>query len=225
MKVRLTLILVAIVAWSSHAWSQAKTEEKDPVLKLSQVPQKVQQAIQAYATPVEIKEITKGDVDGKTAYEFAIEKNGRKSEVAIAPDGKVLTEEAEVTLQEVPEAARKAMDARATGGKIISTEKAVEGGATTYAAVVEKNGKQSEFTFAPDGKLVGSEEDISPAEVPEAARKTISAKAAGGKIVSTRKVLEDGKTVYAVVIEKGGRQTEITVAADGKVVDSEEIKG
>lgn len=225
MKVRLALMLLAIVACSSYAWSQAKTEEKDPVLKLSQVPQKVQQAIQAYATPAEIKQITKGNVDGKTAYEFAIEKNGRKSEVAITPDGKLLTTEEEMTLQEVPEAARKAMYARAAGGKIVSVEKALEGGATTYGAVIEKNGKQSEFTFAADGKLVGSAEEIPLADVPEAARKTISSKAAGGKIISTKKVIEDGKTVYAVIIEKGGKQTEISVAPAGKIVDSEEIKG
>ncbi|MBZ5498988.1 MAG: hypothetical protein LAP85_21525 [Acidobacteriia bacterium] len=228
MKLRRIILSMAVLAIAAgcavRVWSQAKPEEKDPVLKMSQVPQKVQQAIKTYASPAEIKKITKGDVDGTMAYEFEIEKGGRKAEVSITPDGKLLTSEEEIPPSEVPEAARKVMDAHAAGGKVVSTEKVFENGKTAFGAVIEKGGKQSEISVAPDGKLTGSEEDIPLSEVPEAARKTIDAQAAGGKIISTKKVLEDGKTVFAAVFEKGGRQTEITVAPDGKLVDTEVIK-
>lgn len=217
-------VLVIAALCAVQAWSQAKPEEKDPVLKMSQVPQKVQQSIKTYASAAEIKKITKGDVDGTIAYEFEIEKDGRKSEVSITPDGKVLTTEEEVPLAEVPEAARKIISAQAAGGKVVSTEKVFENGKTAFGAVIEKGGKQSEISITPDGKIVGSEEEIPLSEVPEAARKTVNAKAVGGKIISTKKVLEDGKTVFAVVIEKGGKQLEITVAPDGKLVDSEVVK-
>jgi uncharacterized protein YxeA len=224
MKSRLIILLAATLAFALSAWAQAKPEEKDPALKMSQVPQKVQQAIQQYATAAEIQQITKGDVDGKAVYEFAIEKNGRKSEVAITPDGKLLTTEEEMPLQEIPEAARKSISAQAAGGKIVSTEKVFENGKTAYGAVIEKNGKQSEYSFAADGKIASSEEDINLADIPEAARKVISSKAAGGKIISTKKVFEDGKTVFAAIIEKGGKQTEISVAPDGKIVATEKIE-
>jgi uncharacterized protein YxeA len=216
--------LTIVMGFAARTWSQAKQEENDQVLKMSQVPAKVQQAIKTYATETEIKKITKGDVDGTAAYEFEIEKGGRKSEVAITPAGKVLTTEEEIPVSEVPEAARKVISAQAAGGKIISTEKVFEDGKTAFDAVIEKGGKQSEISVAPDGKIVGSEDDIPLSEVPEAARKTINAKAAGGKITSIKKVLEDGKTVFAAVIEKGGKQTEITVGPDGKLIDSEVIK-
>jgi uncharacterized protein YxeA len=218
MKTRLIILLAATLAFTLSAWAQAKPEEKDPVLKMSQVPQKVQQAIQQYAAAAEIKQITKGDVDGKAAYEFAIEKNGRKSEVAITPDGKVLTTEEQVTLQDIPEGARKAINAQAGGGKVVSTERVFENGKTAYGAVIEKNNKQSEYSFAADGKIASSEEDISLPDIPEAARKVISAKSAGGKVISTKKVFEDGQTVFAAIIEKGGKQTEISVAPNGKIV-------
>jgi uncharacterized membrane protein YkoI len=132
--------------------------------------------------------------------------------------------EASAAKTEFPEAARKVINTQATGGKVVSTEKAFENGKTSYEAVIEKSGKQSEVSVTADGKIVGSEEDIALSDVPEAARKTINSQAAGGKILSTKKVLEDGKTNFAVVIEKGGKQREITVAADGKVVDTEIIK-
>ena len=219
-----TAALVIAAGIAGRALPQEKQEEKEPILKMSQVPPKVQQTIKTYATEAEIKKITKGDVDGTMAYEFEIEKGGRKSEVSITPDGKVLSTEEEVPLSEVPEAARKVINARAAGGKVVSTEKAFENGKTSFGAVIEKGGKQSEISVTADGKIVGSEEDIPLAEVPEAARKTINAQASGGKIISTKKVLEDGKTVFAVVIEKGGKRLEVTVALDGKVVDSEVIK-
>lgn len=229
MKLRQILILsiaVAVIATgiAVAAMPQAKQEEKDPILKLSQVPQKVQQTIKTYASEAEIKQITMGDVDGTKAYEVEIEKGGRKSEVAITPDGKVLSTEEIIPLEEVPAAARQAINAKAAGGKVVSTEKVVENGKTAFEAVIEKGGKQSMFSVAADGKIVGSEEAIPLSEVPEGARKTINAKAAGGKIISVKKILEEGKTLFAAVIEKGGKQTEITVAPDGKLVDSEEIK-
>lgn len=61
-------------------------------------------------------------------------------------------------------------------------------------------------------------------DIPAAALKVINARAAGGKIVSTKKVAEDGKTEFAVVIEKAGKQQEITVTPEGKVGDTESIK-
>jgi uncharacterized protein YxeA len=203
---------------------QGKQEEQDQILKMTQVPQKVQQAIKAYASAAEIKQITRGDVDGTIAYEFQIEKGGRKSEVSITPDGKLLTSEEEVPLAEIPDAARALINAQAAGGRVVSTEKVVEHGKTAFEAVIEKGGKQAEISVSPDGKIVGSSEDVPLSDIPAAAQKVIVARAAGGKIVSTKKVLEDGKTVFAAVIEKAGKQQEITVTPEGKIVDTETIK-
>jgi uncharacterized protein YxeA len=225
MRLRQIILLgMAVFAIAAYGLPQEKQEEKDQILKMAQVPAKVQQTIKTYASAAEIKQITMGDVDGKKAYEFLIEKASRKSEVSITPDGKVLTTEEEIPLSEIPDAARQSINARAAGSKIVSTEKVFENGKTAFEAVIERGGKQSTIAVSPDGKVVGSEEEIALTEVPEAARKTINAKAAGGKILFVKKVLEDGKTVFTAVIEKGGKQLEITVAPDGKLVDSEDIK-
>ena len=229
MKLRLIILLGIVVAalaisLAAYGMPQTKQEEKDPILKISQVPQKVQQTIKTYASEAEVKQITMGDVDGTKAYEVEIEKGGRKSEVAITPDGKVLSTEEIIPFAEVPEAARQAINAKAAGGKVVSTEKVFENGKTAFEATIEIGGKQSMFAVDAAGKAVGSEEEVKLSDVPEAVRKTINSKAAGGKVVSVKKVLEEGKTLFAAVIEKGGKQTEISVAPDGKLVDSEEIK-
>jgi hypothetical protein len=84
---------VIALGLASPARPQAKPEESGQPLKMSQIPQKVQEAVKTFAAPSEIKQITKGDVDGTIAYEFEIEKAGRKSEVAITPDGKIIETE------------------------------------------------------------------------------------------------------------------------------------
>jgi len=149
------LLIAAGIA--GQAAAQEKKEEKDQILKMSQVPQKVQQTINTYATANEIKKITLGDADGTPAYEFEIEKAGRKSEVSITRDGKMLSTEEDMPPSEFTEAARKTINSQATGGKILSTKKVLEDGKTSFAAVIEKGGKQREITVAADGKVVDTE--------------------------------------------------------------------
>ena len=154
----ITLSLAAVAAIAAFTAPAFADEEKDEVVTMQQVPAKVQKAITKYATESEIKKIEKGDVDGQMAYEFEIEKDGKKSEVTLLPNGKLLSTEEEVALADIPEPARKTINEQAEGGKIISTEKVFEKGKTAYEAVIEKGGKKTEITVAPGGKLVGTEE-------------------------------------------------------------------
>ena len=164
------LALAALAATVTLAAPAFAAEEKDEVLTMKQVPEKVQKAITNYASEAEIKKIEKGDVDGKIAYEFEIEKDGKKSEVTLLPSGKLLSTEEEVALADIPEPARKTINAQAEGGKVLSTEKVFEKGKTAYEAVIEKGGKKTEITVAPGGKLVATEavEDPKAKEADEA---------------------------------------------------------
>jgi uncharacterized membrane protein YkoI len=151
------LILGVITLAAGCATEQPEGKESDETVSLSQVPPAVKETIKAYASESEIKKIEKGDVDGKTAYEFVIQKNGKDSEVTIYPNGNLLGTEEAVMLSEVPEAARNAINTHAAGGRLVSTEKVVEDAKTVYEAVVEKDGKKTEYSVAPDGRLVGTE--------------------------------------------------------------------
>jgi hypothetical protein len=150
--------LAAVAFIAGFTAPAAAAEEKDETVTLSQVPAKVQKAIVKYASETEIKKIEKGDVDGKKAYEFEIEKGGKKSEVTLLPNGKLLSTEEVVALADIPEVARKTINDQAAGGKIVSTEKVFEKGKTVYEAVIEKGSKQVEVTVATNGKVVGTEE-------------------------------------------------------------------
>ena len=149
------------VAGASDAEKDGKEgkdgKDEDEAVPLAQVPPVVMAAVQSYGSAAEIKKVQKADVDGVLAFEFVIEKGGKTIEVAITPEGKVLGTEEAISLADIPAPARKTITEQATGGKVISTEKIVEGGKTSYEAVIEKSGKQSEVAVSPDGKLLPGE--------------------------------------------------------------------
>jgi ABC-type glycerol-3-phosphate transport system substrate-binding protein len=60
------------------------------------------------------------------------------------------------------------------------------------------------------------------ADVPEAVRKTFEKEAPGVKIEQVEKETEDGKTTYEAEVSIGGKDYEIEVAAEGKLVEKEE---
>ncbi len=115
--------IVTTLATSSFA------AEKADKITMDKVPAAVQQAVKAYATDAEIKGIEDSDVDGTKVIEFDIEKNGKASEVAFRPDGKLFSTEGEVALTDLPDAVQKAI-----------AEKSVQEGKTTYEVVIEKDG-------------------------------------------------------------------------------------
>jgi hypothetical protein len=157
MKMRGTIVSMVPVGLGS-GWYALAGEENDEVIAMAQVPPRVQSTIKQYASESEIKKIEKGDVDVKMAYEFEIEKDGKKLEVTILPKGKLLSTEEEVALSDIPEAARSSINDAAAEGTLVSTEKVFEKGKTVYEAVVEKGGKKVEIAVAPNGKVVATED-------------------------------------------------------------------
>ena len=61
-------------------------------------------------------------------------------------------------------------------------------------------------------------------QLPPAVRKTIEKEAAGNKIEEIEKETEDGKTVYEAEVTIDGKEWEIEVAEDGKLVSKAEDK-
>ena len=136
---------------------KAEAAEAAEKITMDKVPAAVQQAIKAYASESEIKAIENGDVDGTKVIEFDIEKNGRKSEIAFRPNGKLFSTEEQVTMAELPEAVRKTINEKGAGGTIGTPEKVVQEGKTSYEVIIEKDGKKTEFMISPAGKVTGTE--------------------------------------------------------------------
>jgi KaiC/GvpD/RAD55 family RecA-like ATPase len=155
---RITLGLTATVMALGFATQSFAGDEKEVKITMDKVPEAVQKAVKEFATDAEIKGIEDSDVDGTKVIEFDIEKNGKASEVAFRPNGKLFSTEGEVALADVPEAVQKIIAEKSVGAKAGAPEKVVQEGKTTYEVVIEKDGKKIEYTLSPEGKVTDKEE-------------------------------------------------------------------
>lgn len=151
------IIGMAAAIVTTFASTSFAGDEKEVKITMDKVPVAVQEAVKTYATGAEIKGIENSDVDGTKVIEFDIEKNGKSSEVAFRPDGRLFSTEEEVALADVPETVQKTIAEKSDGTKAGAPEKVVQEGKTSYEVVIEKNGKKMEYTISPEGKITDKE--------------------------------------------------------------------
>ena len=148
-------IITTVAALALFATSAFAGEEKEETIAMDKVPQAARDALTKYATGTEVKSVEKADHDGKTVYEFTIEKGGRKYELALSPKGKYKGTEEDVEFSTMPEAVQAAFKTLAAGGKISGGEKAEDAHhKVTYEADIEKDGKKSEIAVDANGKVI-----------------------------------------------------------------------
>ena len=154
----------------------------------------------------------------------------------VAAEGKAEgKEEAKV---ELPPAAAEAVKAAFPKAKMEEVEVEEEEGVTLYEVELEQDDVEMEVEVAPDGTLVEIETEIAQKDVPEAALQAIQAADPDAKIEEVKKIeiraeikkaeadkpaqlvkLDEAKIVYEAELKTGDKEGEITVAADGKVVE------
>ena len=149
----LTLALIA-----GFTVSVLGDEEKEETISMDKVPKAVKEALAKYASESEVKNVEKGEQNGKKVYEFDIEHAGRKFEVAFTKKGKYMGTEEDVDFSTLPDAVQKALTALAGSGKLSGFEKAVDAdNKITYEADLDKDGKKSEVAVDADGKVINSD--------------------------------------------------------------------
>lgn len=159
MKIKnITASAVALVLAAGFGATSFAGDEKEVKITMNNVPTAVQEAVKKVASDSEIKGIEESDVDGTKIIEFDIEKDGKKSEVAFRPDGRLFSTEEEIALTDCPEAVQKSiskLSKKSTAGK---PEKFVQEGKTSYEIIIEKKGGKTEYTLSPEGKVTDKEE-------------------------------------------------------------------
>lgn len=126
----------------------------DVAVPFEKLPSPVQDAVhQRFGKGVKLEGAEEEKGEGKVVYEVKVKVKGQVVELALSPDGTVLSEEKEVTVAELPAAVKKAVIGAATG-KITRAEQVTEGKAVTYEVVVQKaDGARVEVIVAADGSV------------------------------------------------------------------------
>jgi uncharacterized membrane protein YkoI len=136
-----------------------KAEEKEKVVKLSEIPAAAAKALQSHSADGKIVKVEQDEEKGKISYEAKIEtKSGGVSEVTVDASGKLLSVEDVITLAGAPEVVRAAIEKEAAGGKVEKIERVKEDGKTTYEALIASKDKREEVVFSEKGKVVERED-------------------------------------------------------------------
>lgn len=140
-------------------------------------------------------------------------------------------DEEEVSIDQVPAAVKATILKEAAGAKITEIERETKDGKTIYEAEFLQDGKEIELKIAPDGTLLGrkieeeedDEDDIKIGDVPEAARAALLKLAGSAKIEKVERERENGEITYEAEWTMNGVKHEAAVAADGTLLETEEI--
>jgi len=144
-------------------------------------------------------------------------------------------EEAKV---ELPAAAADAIKAAFPKAKIEEVEVEKEEGVTLYEVELEQDDAETEVEVAADGTIVEIETEIAAKDVPEAVLQAIHAADPDARLEEIEKTevlaeikkaeddqpaqlvkLTTPKVLYEAELKKDGKEGEITVAADGKIIE------
>src|SRR3984893_12399858 len=140
----ITKLIVPALAAAALFASETRVQMKD-------LPEAVQKTVKEQTKTAKLRGLAKEIEDGKTFYEAETTVNGKSRDILIDTTGAVVEVEEPVSLDSIPEAARKAIQAKAGSGKILKVESVTKGSIVSYEAVVQKNGKKSEVAVNADG--------------------------------------------------------------------------
>lgn len=180
----------------------------------------LRKAIKAKAGAAVINDIDRSYEDGQSTYTIEITADGKTRSFTLNEKGKLVDEE--VFLTELSASLQAAVHKQAAGATIDEITRSFDDDVTSYDVDIVANGKTRTLTFDGNGVLLSSQEDISLPEVPEAARKQILSYAANGKLIALQKVIEANTVCFDADIRSDGNVKSYSIAADGKLVDSDE---
>lgn len=225
--------VVCVLAYADKQKEAEKAEagETERQVTGAQVPAAALATLKKLAAGAKIYEFAEEVEHSHTFYEGSWKTaSGANIDTVVTPTGDLVEIEEEVGAAQVPAGAMLA--ARQAAGKDakLAFEKKTM---IFYEAKFKKGDREHELLFTPYGRcveIVGKEVKeeckkdegiVSLGEVPKAVKATILKHAAGGEVKKIEKETKDGKVIYEADVIIDGKEVELKVAANGKLLGKE----
>jgi uncharacterized membrane protein YkoI len=130
----------------------AHAQEKK--IAIADVPAAVQKAIKEHSKGAVLRGISTEMDKGKRVYEAELGLNGKTRDITFDENGGVVTAEEETAIDQIPEAARTAIEKAAAGGQLLLVESVTENGTTSYEGHIKKGSRESEIKVDAAGRPV-----------------------------------------------------------------------
>ena len=147
-------IIMTTALLSSLLFATLAAQDSEKKVKMRDVPAAVQQAIKEQSRGATLRGVATEVENGRTVYEAELKVNGHSKDITFDAQGTIVSVEEETPLDQVPSAAREAIQKAAANGKLTEIEKATEGGKTFYEAQVNRRGTKSEVKVDASGQPI-----------------------------------------------------------------------
>ncbi len=127
----------------------------------------------------------------------------------------------QVSLSQVPEPARAAIEQVTAGGKIKTIEKEEEGGKTIYDVEATMRDRDVEYDIAADGTILTSGQTVPYTSVPLVVRNAAEKYFGSATGLKAFVELEEGKTFYEISGKKGKTPMTLRLTDTGQIVEEE----
>lgn len=148
-----TILSVALLTLACHAGAAE--------IRLADCPAAVRATIQQNSRGGHIDEVESHGIEGRTLYVAEVDlPGGRDLKIHVAADGALLKTREDSAIAEVPEAVRKAVEARLGGGIADDVDKETGGTVVTWHVEIDRKGaKDLELVIDSAGKILSETED------------------------------------------------------------------
>jgi uncharacterized membrane protein YkoI len=130
-------------------------------VSFDQLPLPVKDKIRVHTGSAAVEDVDRQTKGGQTTYEVAFKKDGQHTELLFNDKGELLNpsqgsapDSRKISYNELPEAVKKAADARVKSAEVNDVDRQVKNGQTTYEIGFKQNGQQQELVIAEDGRIV-----------------------------------------------------------------------
>ena len=145
-------ITMATALLSSVLLATLAAQDSEKKVKMRDLPPAVQQAIKEQSRGATLRGVATEVENGRTMYEAELRVDGHSKDITFDAQGTIVSVEEEMRLDQVPSAAREAIQKAAANGKLGEIEMVTEGGKTFYEAQVTQRGKKSEVKVDASGQ-------------------------------------------------------------------------
>lgn len=238
----ITRVWLLVLVMGIGILSAAAVSAEEQTVSLGDVPASVRSTIEKQAMGAQIIKIEQEMKDGAVVYEAEIVRDGNKSEILVAADGKFLgmdqeegededhedgdddkddgeDEEDMISWDQLPQAVQQALREKFGGAQPAELKSDSEDGFVLYEAEYDTGGTKQGIKLTEDGAILEIEEEVSPSSLPAGVLAQIKKKYPGASIKESEMVV---LTFYEVEVEIKGKEKEVKLFANGLMVDDDD---
>jgi uncharacterized membrane protein YkoI len=130
-----------------------------------------------------------------------------------------------VQFEQLPRPLQDAIRSHTGSAPIEDIDLQMQNGTAVYEVGFKKEDKQTEMRFGPNGNVLNGDgtalldsRKISFKELPAAVQQIIRSRAGRASIEDVDRIVQDGKATYEVSFKQAGKQQELLVSGDGRIL-------